>query len=924
MLKNQHFSFRVALLAILAMIFGVSAYAEHQRSNIPFTQIEYWVGTGGNKAILIVNYCNKSKALAWGYKWDGTKTIAQMLNAIDSVDNRLTIVGVAANFVTDFQYNDAQFPNYDFGGDIGSIMYSVNGTYPGGVVNTNIQDGDVVEFGGLSCQSSSVWNLTVSPVRVPSYTIGIKQSSHGTITPQGPITVNEGGSVTLTITPNAGYHLSELKVGTNDVTSAVVSNQYTISNVRANDSVWVKFAVDHNNTIAKSDIQYWVGTGSKEAIFAVNWCNPDSSLAWGYRFSSDSVTVEKMLRDIDSADHRLSCKIVPSSFGNFLSEMKYYVNIQKTLTNPSGSYWMYNVNENLAQGISLQKIADGDVIEFGGTACGNIDDYWNIVWTKAIVAVSTPPAHYTIDIKQSNKYGKVTPEGTITVNQGEDITFTIASNAGYHLGLLKVGTNDVTSAVVGNQYTISNVTANDSVVVKFAVDHNNTIAKSDIQYWVGTGSKEAIFAVNWCNPDSSLAWGYRFELSDSVTVEKMLHDIDSADYRLTCRINNIGFGNFLSDMKYYINIQKSLTNPSGSYWVYNVNENYAQGISKQKIADGDVIEFGGNVCGNSDDYSNTVWTKAIVAVPTPPAHYTIGIKQSQYGKITPEGPITVSEGEDITLTIAPYAAGYHLGELKVGNNVVTSAVVGNKYTISNVRANDSVWVKFAVDHNNTITTNDIKYWVGKGNNKVIFASNWCNPDSSLAWGYRFSTDSVTVEKMLRDIDAADSRLQCTISGGFMSSIVYTEGATTLKNPAGVYLMYNVNEEPTMIGIATKKVGNGDIVEFGGYSCGMGDDYENFVWTKNIVAVGSPTTDVDDTHGVALNIYPNPAREYISVDIEGDCTYSIIDMNGRTVAVGTLNGDKTSRTIDISALDEGVYFVSLTNGNNVYRRKLIVY
>ena len=919
MLKNQHFSFRVALLAILAIIFGVSAYAAPQRSNIPFTQIQYWVGTGGNKAILIVNYCNKNKALAWGYKWDGTKTVAQMLAAIDSADNRLTIVGVGAGYITDFQYNDAQFPNYDFGGT--GIMYTINGNDASGVASTNIQDGDVADFGGDNCKP---WNLTVSPVRVPSYTIGIKQSSHGTITPQGPITVNEGGSVTLTITPNAGYHLSELKVGTNDVTSAVMSNQYTISNVRANDSVWVKFAVDHNNTIAKSNIQYWVGTGSKEAIFAVNWCSPDSSLAWGYRFSSDTITVEKMLRDIDSADYRLSCKIVPSRYGKILSEMKYYVNIQKTLTNPSGSYWMYNVNENLAQGISLQKIADGDVIEFGGTACGNIDDYWNIVWTKAIVAVSTPPAHYTIDIKQSNKYGKVTPEGTITVNQGEDITFTIASNTGYHLGLLKVGTNDVTSAVVGNQYTISNVTANDSVVVKFAVDHNNTIAKSDIQYWVGTGSKEAIFAVNWCNPDSSLAWGYRFELSDSVTVEKMLHDIDSADYRLTCRINNIGFGNFLSDMKYYINIQKSLTNPSGSYWVYNVNENYAQGISKQKIADGDVIEFGGNVCGNSDDYWNTVWTKAIVAVPAPPAHYTIGIKQSQYGKITPEGPITVNQGEDVTLTIAPYA-GYHLGELKVGNNVVTSAVVGNKYTISNVRANDSVWVKFAVDHNNTITTNDIKYWVGKGNNKVIFVSNWCNPDSSLAWGYRFSTDSVTVEKMLRDIDAADSRLQCTISGGFMSSIVYTEGATTLKNPAGVYLMYNVNEEPTMIGIATKKVGNGDIVEFGGYSCGMGDDYWNMVWTKNIVAVGSPTTDVDGTHGVAaLNIYPNPAREYISVDIEGDCTYSIIDMNGRTVAVGTLNGDKASRTIDVSALDEGVYFVFITNGNNVYRRKLIVY
>ena len=404
----------------------------------------------------------------------------------------------------------------------------------------------------------------------------------------------------------------------------------------------------------------------------------------------------------------------------------------------------------------------------------------------------------------------------------------------------------------------------------------------------------------------------------------MLRDIDSADYRLSCKIMPSRYGKILSEMKYYVNIQKTLTNPSGSYWAYNINENYAQGISLQKIADGDVIEFGGTACGNIDDYWNIVWTKAIVAVSTPPAHYTIDIKQSnKYGKVTPEGTITVNQGEDITFTIASNT-GYHLGLLKVGTNDVTSAVVGNKYTISNVRANDSVWVKFAVDHNNTITTNDIKYWVGKGSNKVIFASNWCNPDSSLAWGYRFSTDSVTVEKMLRDIDAADSRLQCTISGGFMSSIVYTEGATTLKNPAGVYLMYNVNEEPTMIGIATKKVGNGDIVEFGGYSCGMGDDYWNMVWTKNIVAVGSPTTDVDDTHGVAFNIYPNPAREYISVDIEGDCTYSIIDMNGRTVAVGTLNGDKTSRTIDISALDEGVYFVSLTNGNNVYRRKLIVY
>lgn len=382
MSKIKHYSMKVAILAILTSVIGSHAYGQ-STGTINQSDILYWVGNGTNSAILIICYCNKANALAWGYRWNGNKTVAEMLSDIDEDDARLSISGIATNFITNFEYNDSKFPNYDFGNDIGSIMYNINGVFPGGVSSTNLTDGDVVKFGGISC----TWNnLPVTPVdnpNPPTFNITASTSSYGTITPSGTTSVNQGDSVVFVITANSGYSLAELKAGSVDVTSQVLNNTFILRNIVSDSVVTAKFKVNPNNTITDSDIQYWVGTGNNKVIFAVNWCESDTALAWGYRFATDSVTVQQVMNDIAATDSRFAYAGTP-----YVSSITYTA-AGIALSQTSG-YWAYNVNEGGANAISQQKVTNGDIIEWGGTNCSITDDFWNNVWTKAITPVLSP------------------------------------------------------------------------------------------------------------------------------------------------------------------------------------------------------------------------------------------------------------------------------------------------------------------------------------------------------------------------------------------------------------------------------------------------------------------------------------------------------------------------------------------------------
>ncbi len=57
------------------------------------------------------------------------------------------------------------------------------------------------------------------------------------------------------------------------------------------------------NGFTMDDIEYWIGEGSKRALFAVQWNDPREThaLVWGYNFDGDKYGVD-LVRDIAAAD----------------------------------------------------------------------------------------------------------------------------------------------------------------------------------------------------------------------------------------------------------------------------------------------------------------------------------------------------------------------------------------------------------------------------------------------------------------------------------------------------------------------------------------------------------------------------------------------------------------------------------------------
>jgi hypothetical protein len=61
-------------------------------ASFTFADIDFWVGTGANQAALVIDWgedAAEPPALAWGYRWNGMATGADMLAAILAADARL-------------------------------------------------------------------------------------------------------------------------------------------------------------------------------------------------------------------------------------------------------------------------------------------------------------------------------------------------------------------------------------------------------------------------------------------------------------------------------------------------------------------------------------------------------------------------------------------------------------------------------------------------------------------------------------------------------------------------------------------------------------------------------------------------------------------------------------------------------------------
>ncbi len=133
----------------------------------------------------------------------------------------------------------------------------------------------------------------------------------------------------------------------------------------------------NTTTISFSDIQYWVGSGSNQAAFVVQWNdskNPDA-LVWGFKWDGNA-TGEDMLKAIAKADHRLFTLLYQGTqFGSAVGGIGFDLNGQNTnalIKSGNTIYPLYPVN-----GFVNTTAYDFDSYTIMDAA----NDHWQSGWT---------------------------------------------------------------------------------------------------------------------------------------------------------------------------------------------------------------------------------------------------------------------------------------------------------------------------------------------------------------------------------------------------------------------------------------------------------------------------------------------------------------------------------------------------------------
>ena len=85
-------------------------------------------------------------------------------------------------------------------------------------------------------------------------------------------------------------------------------------------------------------------------------------------------------------------------------------------------------------------------------------------------------------------------------------------------------------------------------------------------------------------------------------------------------------------------------------------------------------------------------------------------------------------------------------------------------------------------------------------------------------------------------------------------------------------------------------------------------------TRNVVGI-------DGFNAEEINVYPNPATNVINVANAENAQVSVFDINGKLMV--SVESASANQTIDASNFANGLYFVRITDGNNVVTKKINV-
>ena len=321
----------------------------------------------------------------------------------------------------------------------------------------------------------------------------------------GSMTVVDGGSVTITATPATAYYLSDLKINGVSVIAGVVNNSYTLAGITSNTGVNVTFSpYPYKIDIYQPDSS----TGKIDAILPQSGNYASGNTVYfipGYPPSFKLTPARGYL--LDTVSYGGSAVVLnPASFAvdGTYTYASPNVNQSSTLT-ATFKLITYNVtattdgNGSITANAPNGTLSNTYVVYYGGSALFTVTPNAGYVFKDLLLdgaSVKSQVVNNTFSLSAINvahtlnatfekkntvtatagQNGSISPAGVSTVSSGGSLTYMFTPATGYQVSAVKV---DGTAVATSDSYVFSNLTANHTIDVTFALKTFKVTAAAD-------------------------------------------------------------------------------------------------------------------------------------------------------------------------------------------------------------------------------------------------------------------------------------------------------------------------------------------------------------------------------------------------------------------------------------------------------------
>ena len=323
------------------------------------------------------------------------------------------------------------------------------------------------------------------------HTVNVEATEGGSVSPSGAQTVQDGGSLALTATPNSGYRFTSYRVNGRRVTETAT---YTLENIDQNYYVEARFELipETPEVLFEQDFEGepfapegWEVDSTTDSTwkrYSYYYLNKTQAAYVSYDESANQNErlIAPAVNLMGATDTNLEFDYAFSYYAVKRGEMTFTVEASID----GGSTWttLWNAKDAIGDSASSYVPSDRAFVTIPAALCtGNTLISWHYVkpageGTSGIAAIDNVKLEATgvqTDIEGYAKItatagegGAITPAGRTYVKEGESQTYTITAMVGYEISDVLV---DGTSIGAVTSYTFENVTGSHTIEARFKV-----------------------------------------------------------------------------------------------------------------------------------------------------------------------------------------------------------------------------------------------------------------------------------------------------------------------------------------------------------------------------------------------------------------------------------------------------------------------